>query len=317
MEDNIGLFGYTDSTAIVDSLSLVGYSVKGKNSIGGLVGYNSGSVSGSYSNGFVSGHDFIGGLVGGSTGIVSNSYSSGTVTGRDYVGGLVGGSTGVLNNSYSTSAVKGLNQYSGGLLGLQMNGTVNNCYSIGSVTGKFVVGGLVGYNVNAEVSNSYSTGSVTGTKYVGGLVGYNDDTVTGCYWDVESSGTATGIGKDDNSQSVTGLTTAKMKQKNSFVGWDFSTIWSIKEGVSYPQLRVFEDESQSISPYLAINTGSLKPVAGGVEVLGVRGRLDLYNISGARLTTLNVTSDGFYPLQQQPGLYILRGAGQSWKVLQK
>ena len=290
-ENHVGLFGYTDSTAIVDSLGVVESSITGNYSVGALIGYNG-------------------------NGTVTHCYSSGSVTGDEDFGGLIGVNEGSVVSSYSTSSVTGYS-YSGGLVGYNNGGEVRKCYSTGSVEALVEdAGGLVGYN-EGDLINSYSTGSVTGEDFVGGLVGYNDSTVTSCYWDVESSGTATGIGKDDKSQSVTGLTTAKMKQKNSFVGWDFSTIWSIKEGVSYPKLRIFEDESQSISPYLAINTGSLKPVAGGVEISGVRGRLDLYNISGARLTTLNVTADGFYPLQQQPGLYILRGAGQSWKVLQK
>ncbi len=86
--------------------------------------------------------------------------------------------------------------------------------------------------VNAgTITNSYSTGSVSGSNYVGGLVGYNyGGAITNSYWDTETSGQTT-------SDGGTGLTTAQMKQQASFSGWDFSNVWGIDEGASYPYLR--------------------------------------------------------------------------------
>ena len=84
--------------------------------------------------------------------------------------------------------------------------TVINCYSVGVV--------------NANIAN------------VGGFIGYDSGTtVNSCYYDGVASGF---IPKKSNDKSK--LTTG-MKQKVTFSGWDFSTIWNLDEGTSYPYLR--------------------------------------------------------------------------------
>ena len=68
-----------------------------------------------------------------------------------------------------------------------IEGTMSDCYSTGSVTGKDSIGGLVGRN-SATVSNSYSSSNVTGEEYVGGLLGSSGGTVSNSY----STGSVTG-----------------------------------------------------------------------------------------------------------------------------
>ena len=92
------------------------------------------------------------------------------------------------------------------------------------------VGGLVGVN-EGTITNSYSTGSVSGNNFVGGLVGFNiGGTTTDSYWDTETSGQSSSAGG-------TGKTTEEMKQKATFVNWDFDTVWGIVEAVTYPYLQ--------------------------------------------------------------------------------
>jgi hypothetical protein len=209
--DNVGLFKFVTEGGVIKNVGVVDVAVTGRNSVGGLVGENSGTVSNSYSSGSVTGDDGVGSLVGWNkenvkdshstdsrvigkdgigilvgwnTGTVSNSYSTGSsVTGDDGVGGLVGKNTGIVsNNSFSSGRVSG-DKNIGGLVGdNQFEGTVSNSYSTGSVTGGDGVGGLVGDNTG-NVSNSYSTGSVTGGDGVGGLVGENqfEGTVSNSY----------------------------------------------------------------------------------------------------------------------------------------
>ncbi len=107
---------------------------------------------------------------------------------------------------------------------------MSGCYSTGSVSGRGSVGGLVGSN-GGTVSQCYSVGSVSGSWDVGGLVGRNSGTVLGSYWDVETSGQSTSAGGE-------GKTTAEMKQRATYTGWDFANVWDIVEGQSYPYLRV-------------------------------------------------------------------------------
>jgi len=112
-----------------------------------------------------------------------------TVTGGHYVGGLVAHLSGTVNNCYSSGSVTGAWAV-GGLVGANHGGNVSKCYSTSSVTGdRDEVGGLVGRNREGTIHNSYATGSVTGNRYVGGLVGDDDGgTINDCYF----SGSVTG-----------------------------------------------------------------------------------------------------------------------------
>ena len=189
----VGLFGCVGGVSVVENVGLESVNVVGSRYVGGLVGYNSGTVSNSYSTGSVSGNYLVGGLVGHNSYTVSDSYSTGSVTGIVNVGGLVGWHVGTVSNSYSTGPVSG-SSFVGGLVGHNSGGTVSDSYSTGSVVGGDGghVGGLVGYNFGI-VSNSHSTGPVSCTSDVlpggvGGLVGVNSGPVSNSY----STGPVTG-----------------------------------------------------------------------------------------------------------------------------
>ena len=212
-EERVGLFGFLSAALIVD-VGVVNAKVTGKDSVGGLVGSNSGTMHNSYSTGSVTGDSSVGGLVGLNNGHVQKSYSTGNVTGEGSIGGLVGLNVGTVTNSYST----------------------------GSVTSNHSVGGLVGMNWDGTVSDSYSTGSVTGTSSVGGLVGWNlGGTVSNSFWDTQTSGKST-------SDGGTGKTTAELKDIITFSGdgWNIiavapgernpTYIWNIVNGETYPFL---------------------------------------------------------------------------------
>jgi hypothetical protein len=246
----VGLFGYVNSGGVVKNVGLESVNITGYNYVGGLAGYNYGTVSNCYSTGSVSGNYYvgglagwneggvnncysagyvsggginIGGLVGYNCGTVSNCYSTGSVSGTSDVGGDVGGLVGInigggtVSNCYSTGSVSGGGFYIGGLAGYN-SGTVSNCYSTGSVSGENYVGGLAGWN-EGGVNNCYSTGSVSGNYYVGGLVGVNmggGGTVSNCFWDMQTSGRSTSAGG-------TGKTTDNMKNVRTFTDNTWST----------------------------------------------------------------------------------------------
>jgi hypothetical protein len=194
--------------------------------VGGLVGDNwYGNISTSYSTGEANGNSSVGGLVGINCRLVTQCCSTVTVNGSRYVGGLVG------ENSYF------------GWVGGPEEGRLIQCYSTGAVSGKSEVGGLVGANWGA-VTQCYSTGAVIGSAWVGGLNGCNwciyefCGEVIGCYWDIQTSG-------QTKSDGGTGLTTAQMKDPNTFraAGWDFvgpadgpSDIWAIPQAGGCPVL---------------------------------------------------------------------------------
>jgi hypothetical protein len=164
---------------------------------------------------------------------------------------------GTIENCYSTGVVYDTSYYGGGIAGYAAQTRINNCYSLCKVTSvSHYVGGLVAYAFSCTLNNCYSCGAVYGyASYIGGLIGYVDvsSTITNSYWDTETSGQSTSAGG-------TGLTTAQMKQQASFVGWDFDTVWTIDEGVSYPELQVFAEEPIQ-------SKASLTGVVGTVDVV--------------------------------------------------
>ena len=158
----VGLFGYLASGGRVTELGVENVNMTGFFAVGGLLGYNDGTVSNSYSTGSVSGN-YSGGLVGSNSyyATVSNSYSTGSVTGGNSVGGLVGSNDGTVSDSYST----------------------------GSVTGNLDVGGLVGYNTDT-VSNSFwdteTSGQASSAGGTGKTTAQMKDiaTFSGATWDI-------------------------------------------------------------------------------------------------------------------------------------
>jgi hypothetical protein len=237
--DFLGLFGRIASGGEVKNLNLENVSVtggSGSNYLGGLMGYNAGTISDCSSTGTVIGGDYsvgnyseqLGGLVGENSGTTSNCYSTGDVTGGNNSGNL------------------------GGLVGRNYVGTISNCYSTGNVTGgsdSLYLGGLVGWNFSnypwegvSIISSCYSTGNITsgnGSKYLGGLAGANGilgGTISNCYF-LDIAGPNNGCG--------TPLTDEQMKQASNFVGWDFvgetangyNDFWRLcNDGLEFPKL---------------------------------------------------------------------------------
>lgn len=204
----VGLFGIVNSEAVINNVHLKALNITGRGEVGGLVGENQGDIIYSSTEGVVvsAKNPDSGGLVGFNLGgSISRSFSVVNVSGEDYSAGLAGDNKGSISYSYARGNVSGT--------GLK-------------------IGGLVGACEGGSISDSYSTGTASGSSNVGGLLGSNDG---GCspsksYWDTQSSGLS-------GSDGGTGLKTAEMKQKASFTNWDFTNIWKIKEGETYPQLR--------------------------------------------------------------------------------
>jgi hypothetical protein len=105
---------------------------------------------------------------------------------------------------------------------------------------------LIGFCVgnSVKVQYCYATGAVTSSaSHAGGLIGYGEPIggVTACYWDVETTSQTSSSGSAPSS----GKTTAEMKQQATFqpgggtgaTDWNFTSVWGIFEGETYPFLR--------------------------------------------------------------------------------
>ena len=139
-QNYVGLFGFAQN-ATIRNVGLTDVDIAGLNYVGGLVGWN-------YASGT------------GTTASITQAYATGAVTGSGYVGGLVGrneagnGATARITQAYATGEVRG-SSFVGGLVGLN--------YASGT-------------GATASVLQAYATGTVTGRYYfVGELNSIDED----------------------------------------------------------------------------------------------------------------------------------------------
>jgi hypothetical protein len=161
------------------------------------------------------------------------------------------------------------------------SGSVTNCYSTVDVTfgepGWANQGGFGGH-VSGPVTNCYYSGVVTvagDDGLGGGFYGNGVGPFTSCYFNVEVGG----IAGFDSAGSTTegGQTTDDMMQESTYVGWDFANIWTIDEGQSFPQLRMFQPPNPQA-------TGPVPEDGGIIEATFA----ELIWTAGAGATTSNV-----------------------------
>jgi hypothetical protein len=195
--DYQGLFGYIETGAVVKNVRLESCDITGQTDqfcIGGIVGFNGGTVENCYTTGSVKGDDCVGGIVGvNGGGIVRNCYTTcNVVSTYNAVGGVAGDNWGTVENCYAKGSVKGRN-YVGGIVGSNSEGTVKKCYATGSVEGNDRVGGIVGSIIEGTVKNcvALNTG-IKGTSYIGRVVGsysiYNVPIMANNYGKVNMTG---------------------------------------------------------------------------------------------------------------------------------
>jgi hypothetical protein len=263
----------------------------------------------------------VGGLAGQAVSI-AKSYATGSVSGTGYVGGLAGNVSSSIATSYATGNVSGSGNSSniGGLAG-RCSGSVANCYATGAVTasgGYGSIGGLTGNG--GSISASYASGTVSGSSiyyYVGGLTGIGSGNISNCYFHAITGGPG-GAGGTVNG-TITGLNIDAMKEKSSFSGFNFSTVWSIREGETSPYLQGVGNALVSEASELLPSVATLYARAGGglLRIGGLRAgeRFAVYNIRGQRVCE-GRAADGeqTVPLAAK-GVYIVVSGGQSVKVI--
>jgi hypothetical protein len=116
------------------------------------------------------------------------------------VGGLVGYISGfnsvTITNCYTSVYITAMQSaYVGGLIGAAGSCSINNCYSIDTVSGSQYVGGLIGRAAGVTISNCYTTsiaGAMSGPNNLGGLVGnHSSGAITNCYYEGYNNGVGT------------------------------------------------------------------------------------------------------------------------------
>ncbi len=102
----VGLLGCTGNSAIVTEIGLIGGSITGNSYVGALIGEaKDGFVRFCFSAVSVKGRRSIGGLVGYNRGLIDDSYTTGIVSGGNRVGGLTGATASSSMNDYASGPV--------------------------------------------------------------------------------------------------------------------------------------------------------------------------------------------------------------------
>lgn len=232
----------TDSTITNCSVSGDGY-IKNLSTGGGIVGVlSSGTVSNCYVSIPIRDNRTTGGIVGicYGTSIIEDCYTTSDLITRNNnssaAGGIVGNHAGnklTISKCYSSGD---LLSYScaGGIVGYELGAsiTVENCYSISNIKVKQIgtyssrAGGILGQGNSAKLVNCYFAGTLDakdnyGLREPGGE--------TDCYFDVQ---------KNNNVRYYThGKMTSAMIKQSTYINWDFSKVWAIKQDCTYPYLR--------------------------------------------------------------------------------
>lgn len=286
--------GNITNSTLINNKTVAGAGANG--ATGGIIGVNSGNISRtSLKNevdGQVIGMNNVGGLIGKNTGTITggrddaDSYykyqiynngviNVGTWTDRDgdgvvdvdtnefnaqagsNIGGLIGnnttenGKTGSLTAGYNTGAINAAGSENVGGIAGSNSGTIDQVFNTvmvkpgsnqdDAIEGGKNVGGLVGNNqATGKITNAYNTSNVVATNQdgiVGNLVGTNSGTVQYVYG-VANDLIGSGTGSIKNYHVIDG--SDKWLQEGTYDGFTFGANgWKIYDGSTLPMLSVF------------------------------------------------------------------------------
>jgi len=194
---HIGLFGFVDSinpaTNKIKNLTLIdpNINVETGTALGALVGWmEEGQIwECGVKGGSVSGYQSVGALVGSNSGNISYCYAKTPVYGNGFLGGLIGyNSKSQITACYATGSVSG-NFSVGGLTGHSEFCGITNCYSVGYVSDSLFTGGLIGSsNGNSVLASFWDTQTSNCSSSAGGTGKttaemQTESTFTGAGWD--------------------------------------------------------------------------------------------------------------------------------------
>ena len=285
----VGLLGYAHSTGVtIENLGLTNANITGSASGGAVVGGVAGDIQ----------DQSVGNA------IVSDVYVTGAVSATNgQAGGLVG------NIGDDTTSVGGIIEYSfntatvtasglaGGIVGGLPQGSIQNSYNAGSVSGAFAGGiagqGCGGCGVAATIQNSYNIGYVYGSSESGGLLGQNNGstTFTNSYWDTQTSGQAFAQNNTSNPGGTSGKTTINL-QGSAFTGFNGNSNWTVMTN-AYPYLNaIYTSTPIVVSGYApgAATDGTSNGLAGTATVSLAASTLAASTVSAVSSTGLSTGS---------------------------
>lgn len=194
-----GLFGASDSSSIIQNITLARAEIKGDTNTGGIVGYNKGTIKNCVleSDSTVQGTSNVGGITGNSEGVLRSSINKARITST---GANTGGIAGYVKieedealyscvNKGTVSGENGVGGVAGCVTAVEKEITVEKCSNSGAVSAKKTYGGGVIGRIEAasgevEISGCYNSGAVSGEGANGGIAGVlsgKDISAEDCY----------------------------------------------------------------------------------------------------------------------------------------
>lgn len=260
--ENVGLFAKLNKDGEIKNMKIEiadNKSLSGTNAVGGLIGTNKGTIYNVSVKGNIGEGLYVGGIAGESIGTIYQCYTEGnvnTTTAAANAGGICGKSSGDVHDCYSAMTVtaSGTNAYCAGIIGYN-SGTVSKCYTSGHITG-YVASGVVGYDYGASVSDCVALNkkinAVKSALRV--LGGYSSDGTAPTMDNYALKTMAVSV--NDVPQTIyddplngTAKTETDLQAQDTYevLGWDFTNVWKIDEGTSYPYQEMFNVPVTSIA----------------------------------------------------------------------
>jgi hypothetical protein len=312
--------------------------VKGKNYVGGLVGRNIGDLGDNYSTATVMGIQYVGALSGYNKGSIVNNYAAGPVSGSSSVGAIAGYNGYMVNYNYwdfmttrktnaigtdgfssfsttpgsglTTAAMKqassftSLDDFSTSKVWLiNENHTYPGLQSLDNAPFAFTdTIPVTTYTVNLAqlLKNDYDieTAQKNLILHIVSVIGATTDSVnTLTFPDTAGTGYTVPIN----------YRVGEIRETRGDTLWGSIVTSYIGIGKTKGELGI------KTAP-MANSNEILRVVFGGIYVQSIRGRIDIYNIRGMRMATINISRDGVFYLALKPGVYIVRNSGKSWKI---
>ena len=294
-----GIAGVAVGTSITSCVA-TSVTAGGNSYVGGIAGEINGDITKCSADVELTGADYIGGITGHTVGEISLSTSKGSVTTTDTVncraGGIVAVASGNIINCYNSASING-GLYSGGIVGYT-SAKVDNCYSCGNISATKYGAGVAGYldGANAAVSHCFAINDRidvsdqvgVAMRVIGGFKNGAATPDTTNFANKAMVVSVNGVTKTiyDDLLEGKGVQLAALKQQATYTaqGWDFDSVWAIKEGEGFPYFRHLAEKVPVTS--ITLNKSADKLIVGS--------NLDLIATvapSDATIKTVNWTSD--------------------------
>ena len=275
----VGLFAVHGG--IVASVGVVDARIVGSRLVGGLVGYNTGSISRSWVSGSaIEGMSQVAGLVANhAAGLIEESWFSGSLLGQ------------------SSGSVDWDGRYVGGLAGESWAGDIRNAWSAGSVEGRSELGGFVGVQNGGLITAGWTASEVLAEGASrGGFIAFSKN-VKESYWGKGALGQNDGgISSDPNDPreyfGVDSLQTISVSAWDAGI-WDFgdSKLGEGDRNADFPILRAVDSDQQAAGIASGL-TRILHTHSGGLTTLNARATTTIYTNMTLSAAVMRLDTNG-------------------------